>query len=107
MKAGHIPKLGGWTPIGGTIPAMNFTGCAYLCPPGTIGLAADLTSAVPPHVNAAALDAPTCVFSDSQRRASTVSDAGASTDVYELPQSTPPQSPQQPGSRCGTSKPNV
>ena len=37
--------LGKWSPRTGDIPVMNFTGCAYGCPAGTIGTATDLTSA--------------------------------------------------------------
>ena len=38
-------QLGQWAPSTGTIDAANFTGCPYLCPSGTVGLATGLTSA--------------------------------------------------------------
>ena len=38
-------NLGQWAPLTGVVPAVNFTGCPYNCPPGTIGLATSLTSA--------------------------------------------------------------
>ena len=36
---------GQWTPWTGSIPALDFTGCAYDCPEGTIGTSPNLTSA--------------------------------------------------------------
>ena len=38
-------QLGQWSPLTGTIDATDFTGCAYLCPKGTIGASTNLTSA--------------------------------------------------------------
>ena len=38
-------NLGQWAPLTGIIAAVNFTGCPYNCPPGTIGLTTSLSSA--------------------------------------------------------------
>ncbi|MDC0526119.1 hypothetical protein OAO87_03875, partial [bacterium] len=38
-------SLGQYMPKTGTFDAMDFTGCAFLCPPGTIGTRTDLESA--------------------------------------------------------------